>query len=108
MWYIFSLEPSLPGPNSDFHSLSAHLVYLQPYSPDFNPIEEAFFSIKAFLRRNEGLFMGPEKLPWLITKAVASITAEMADGSEIAGIYDSNAEQYCVVYGMKDEHRREM
>ncbi|KAF5392338.1 hypothetical protein D9757_001550 [Collybiopsis confluens] len=28
------------------------LVYLPPYSPDFNPIEQAFSSIKAFLRRH--------------------------------------------------------
>jgi transposase len=29
----------------------AHLWYLPPYSPDFNPIEEAFAKVKAFLRR---------------------------------------------------------
>lgn len=29
----------------------AHLWYLPPYSPDFNPIEEAFSKVKAFLRR---------------------------------------------------------
>ncbi|KIO28585.1 hypothetical protein M407DRAFT_71651, partial [Tulasnella calospora MUT 4182] len=28
------------------------LVYLPPYSPDFNPIELAFSSIKAHLRQN--------------------------------------------------------
>ncbi|KAJ7189621.1 hypothetical protein GGX14DRAFT_608791, partial [Mycena pura] len=66
------------------------LVYLPLYSPDFNSIEEAFSSIKATgpdgplikasLRRNEALFTGPEKLPWLITQAVAGITAEMAAG----------------------------
>src|ERR671912_2493501 len=27
------------------------LLYLPPYSPDFNPIEEAFSKIKSFLRR---------------------------------------------------------
>ena len=27
------------------------LVFLPPYSPDFNPIEEAFSKVKAFLRR---------------------------------------------------------
>jgi len=26
--------------------------FLPPYSPDFNPIEEAFSKIKAFIRRN--------------------------------------------------------
>lgn len=28
----------------------ARLIYLPPYSPDFNPIEEAFSAIKAWLR----------------------------------------------------------
>jgi transposase len=28
------------------------LVFLPPYSPDYNPIEQAFSSIKAFLCRN--------------------------------------------------------
>ncbi len=29
------------------------LVYLPPYSPDFNPIEQAFSKIKGLLRRAE-------------------------------------------------------
>lgn len=28
------------------------LVYLPPYSPDFNPIEEGFSAIKAWIRSN--------------------------------------------------------
>ena len=28
------------------------LVYLPPYSPDFNPIEEGFSAMKAWIRRN--------------------------------------------------------
>lgn len=28
------------------------LIYLPPYSPDFNPIEEAFSAIKAWIRSN--------------------------------------------------------
>jgi transposase len=28
------------------------LEYLPPYSPDFNPIEEAFAELKAWMRRN--------------------------------------------------------
>jgi hypothetical protein len=31
---------------------SAHLLYLPAYSPDFNPIELAFSTIKAWLHRN--------------------------------------------------------
>ena len=32
--------------------LDCKLVFLPPYSPDYNPIEQAFSSIKAFLRRH--------------------------------------------------------
>lgn len=58
----------------------ARLIYLPPYSPDFNPIEEAFSAIKAWLKRNEGLMTGTEQLPWLVHQAVFSITAEDALG----------------------------
>jgi transposase len=32
------------------------IEYLPPYSPDLNPIEEAFSKIKAFIRRNRDVF----------------------------------------------------
>ena len=32
------------------------LEYLPPYSPDYNPIEEAFSKIKAFIRCNKDYF----------------------------------------------------
>ncbi|KAJ7698107.1 hypothetical protein B0H17DRAFT_927831, partial [Mycena rosella] len=47
--------------------------------PDFNPIEEVFSSIKAFLHQHEGSFT-PERLLWLIMQAVIHITPEMAQG----------------------------
>ncbi len=34
-------------------SRGCKLLYLPPYSPDYNPIEEAFSKIKGFLRRVE-------------------------------------------------------
>ena len=33
------------------HSCGAHLIYLPPYSPDFNPIELAWSKVKSILRR---------------------------------------------------------
>jgi transposase len=33
------------------HSRGAHLIYLPPYSPDFNPIELAWSKVKSILRR---------------------------------------------------------
>ncbi|KAF8493770.1 hypothetical protein F5888DRAFT_1600146, partial [Russula emetica] len=56
------------------------LIYLPPYSPDFNPIKEAFFAIKAWLRCHENEFSHQDQLPWLIHQAVAAITANDAIG----------------------------
>lgn len=56
----------------------ARLVYLPAYSPDFNPIEEAFSFIKAWLRRHENNYISPEELPALIYNAISGITPELA------------------------------
>ena len=41
------------GPNvrAVIEAAGAHLLYLPPYSPDFNPIENAFAKLKALLRK---------------------------------------------------------
>lgn len=36
------------------------LVYLPPYSPDFNPIEQSFAELKAWLKKNQVLLNGFE------------------------------------------------
>lgn len=56
----------------------AKLVYLPPYSPDFNPIEQAFHSIKAWLRRHENEAVDADIRPWLIHQAANSITPDLA------------------------------
>lgn len=58
----------------------AKLIYLPPYSPDFNPIEQAFHSVKAWLRRHEAEAVLPEARPWLIQQAAMSITVADAEG----------------------------
>ena len=58
----------------------AKLIYLPPYSPDFNPIEQSFHSLKAWLRRHEAAAVNPECRPWLIYQAASSLTPEMAEG----------------------------
>lgn len=60
--------------------LGARLIYLPPYSPDYNPIEQAFHSIKAWLRRHESQAVSPEVRPWLIHQARLAITEDMAIG----------------------------
>jgi len=56
----------------------AHLIYLPPYSPDFNPIEEAFSAVKAWLQQHKGEYDSPENLPWLIHQAIDSVTPSNA------------------------------
>ena len=61
-------------------AIGARLIYLPAYSPDFNPIEEAFSFIKAWLRRHESRYISAEQLPSLIHDAISEITPEHAMG----------------------------
>jgi transposase len=54
------------------------LIYLPPYSPDFNPIEEAFSKIKGLVRNSEA--RGREALVDAIGKGISMVTAEDARG----------------------------
>ncbi len=40
-----------PGIRAAIEAAGASLLYLPPYSPDFNPIENAFSKLKALLRK---------------------------------------------------------
>jgi transposase len=52
------------------------LIYLPSYSPDFNPIEEAFSKIKDFLRKSEARTR--EALVEAIGAAISAVTAKDA------------------------------
>ena len=39
------------GVRAAIQAIGARLLYLPPYSPDFNPIENAFAKLKALLRK---------------------------------------------------------
>ena len=43
-----------PGIRASIEAAGARLLYLPPYSPDFNPIESAFSKLKALLRKAAG------------------------------------------------------
>ncbi len=59
----------------------SHLIYLPAYSPDLNPIEEAFSLIKAWLRSNWDHFVEDDADPYgAIWEAVYSISPEDARG----------------------------
>ena len=57
---------------------SCELLYLPPYSPDFNPIEEAFSKIKGLLRKAEARTR--EALLEAIGRGISMVTTEDARG----------------------------
>jgi hypothetical protein len=62
------------------------LIYLPPYSPDLNPIEESFSFIKAYIRRHgdrfrAGVASRRKELPFLfLYEALDQISLEHAKG----------------------------
>jgi transposase len=57
-------------------STGARLLYLPPYSPDFNPIEQAWSKIKQLLRSAKARSL--EALESAIAEALAAVSAENA------------------------------
>ena len=59
-------------------------VFLPPYSPDYNPIELAFSSMKAWLRRNNGTVTEIWKDEYLVNRLLRRMaweaTPEKAEG----------------------------
>ena len=88
------LAPTLvPGQVVVMDNLSAHkggrvkeiiegrgceLLYLPPYSPDFNPIEQAFSKVKGLLRRAESRTR--EVLIEAMGRALSAVSARDAQG----------------------------
>jgi transposase len=54
--------------------------FLPPYSPDFNPIEEAFASIKAWIRRNDEYVNSVEDYELPLIEACGQIGVDEARG----------------------------
>ncbi len=58
------------------HEASVVLAFLPPYSPDYNPIEELFSGLKAWMRRHKALVEGFEgEFPAFIHMAVQEYKA---------------------------------
>ena len=56
------------------------LLYLPPYSPDFNPIEELFSYLKYYLKEHEHLIESlPSPIP-IIEAALDSVTSSKCNG----------------------------
>jgi transposase len=65
-------QPKGPAVRAAIEAAGARLLFLPPYSPDFNPIEMAFSKLKALLRRAaertvEGLWSAIGRLMGTIT-----------------------------------------
>ena len=56
------------------NSVEALLVYLPPYSPDLNPIEEAFLAVKSFLKANEENVTTSKDIEHILLTAFANVT----------------------------------
>jgi len=61
------------GVREHIEATGAHLVYLPPYSPDFNPIEQAWSKIKQSLRSAKA--RTAEALETAIAEALTKITS---------------------------------
>jgi transposase len=59
-------------------SMGCELLYLPPYSPDLNPIEEAFSKMKGILRKAEA--RSREALVEAMGRALDAITLQDARG----------------------------
>jgi transposase len=66
----------VPGVRSLIESRGAQLLYLPPYSPDLNPIEQAWSKLKQLLRATKARLL--ETLEPAIAEAIPAITADNA------------------------------
>ena|SRR5438128_9281928 len=72
---------------SMIEELGGRVLFLPPYSPDFNPIELAFSTIKAWLQRNNEFTNACNDPTYPLLLACAQITPEMAKGYFNKSIY---------------------
>ncbi|KAF8833514.1 hypothetical protein BDN67DRAFT_863316, partial [Paxillus ammoniavirescens] len=56
------------------------LMFLPPYSPNLNPIEEAFSKIKAWIQRNSDVLSNDNGIFYDLQEALEVVTAEDAQG----------------------------
>ena len=90
---LFPNMHTFPGPNSvaimdncsihhvqEVHELATQfgivLLYLPPYSPDYNPIEESFSYVKNYLRKHDELLQSVPDPTCIIKAAFNSITSD--------------------------------
>ena len=63
-----------------FDSFDILLVYLPPYSPDYNPIEEHFSYLKYYLKEHEDLIQAVPSPVHIIEEGLISVTSSQCNG----------------------------
>ena len=58
------------------HQMGIHYIFLPPYSPDLNPIEEAFSYVKQYLREHDELVQSVPNPSFILQNAFDSITQQ--------------------------------
>ena len=61
-----------------FRTTGIVVMFLPPYSPDYNPVEEAFSYVKYYLKRHDDLLQQLDDKSPIIESAFKSITAQQA------------------------------
>lgn len=74
------------GVREAIEAAGASLLYLPPYSPDFNPIEMAFSKLKAFLRRTAARTI--DQLWKAVAEAIETFTPDECRNYFAAAGYD--------------------
>ena len=67
--------------------LGCRIVFLPPYSPDFNPIETAFSTVKSWIRRNRDFMESCNDPIYALLVACSQITSQMAKSYYEGSIY---------------------
>jgi hypothetical protein len=67
--------------------LGCRVIFLPPYSPDYNPIETAFSTIKAWIRRNRDFMEVCNDPIYALLVACSQIMPQMAQTFFEASIY---------------------
>ena len=71
-----------------FQSVGILLLFLPPYSPDLNPIEETFSYIKGYLRKHDTLLQVIPDPSTVVRSAFNSLTPQMCQNWIRHGGYD--------------------
>ena len=58
------------------HGVGALVRFLPPYSPDLDPIEEAFSKVKSFLKANDTVYLSTTSARTLVSMAFNTVTPE--------------------------------